>query len=151
KLFFNAVTDVGEEPWVSDGTPAGTQLVKDINQNTPQNNPSSNPTEYTDVTGIAYFAATTIADGRELWRSDGTAAGTWEVADLALGDSSSSPADLISVGGHLVFDTQLTTNTFELWQYDPATNQLVSYPDDALAWGFVTEYPFAVYNDVLYF
>ena len=30
KLYFNANSDAGKEPWVSDGTVAGTKLLKDV-------------------------------------------------------------------------------------------------------------------------
>ncbi|MBO0698525.1 MAG: hypothetical protein J2P46_09030, partial [Zavarzinella sp.] len=152
RLFFDAITAVGEEPWVSDGTPGGTHLVKDINQDTAANNPGSSPTEFTNVGGITYFAATTIAHGRELWRTDGTDAGTWEVADLALGDTSSSPSELVSLGGRLLFDTTVAGNA-TLQAYDPAADQFTAFPGHTLMQpGFLgaTFYPYAVYDDVLY-
>jgi len=152
RLFFTADTSVGVEPWVSDGTVGGTHLLKDINQDTPSNNPGSSPTEFTDVSGITYFAATTIAHGRELWRSDGTEGGTWEVADIEPGDTSSSPSELVSLGGRLLFDTTAGTAA-TLRAYDPATNQLTAFPGYGLIQpGFIgtTYYAYAVYNDVLY-
>jgi ELWxxDGT repeat protein len=152
RLFFTAASPVGYEPWLTDGTVAGTRMVKDINQDTPQNNPGSDPNQFTDVGGVAYFAATTIASGREVWRSDGTEAGTWQVADVEPGDTSATPSELLSVGGHLVFDTTLNYVT-TLRQYDPATGQLTSFPGHGLIQtspigGF--SYAHAVYRDVLY-
>ena len=130
RLYFNAITAVGEEPWVSDGTPGGTHLVKDVSQDA-STFPSSIPTEYTDLGGIAYFAATTIAGGRELWRTDGTEAGTRQVADLEPGDTSSSPSELVSLGGRLLFDTT-AGNAATLRAYDPATDQVTTFPGYAL-------------------
>ena len=152
RLFFTADTAVGTEPWVSDGTAGGTHLLKDISQDTPQNNPGSAPTEFTDVGGVAYFAASTIATGRELWRSDGTEAGTRLVADVEPGDTSSFPTELINVAGHLVFDTTVQYTT-TLRQYDTATGERTAFPGYGLIQSspLVTLfYAHAVYNDVLY-
>lgn len=55
-------------------------LVKDIN---PVISPQASfPADLTDVDGTLYFTASTVATGRELWRSDGTEAGTVLVEDL---------------------------------------------------------------------
>src|SRR5438270_10278726 len=62
----------------------------------------SNPTNFTDVGGVAYFAATDAAHGTELWRSDGTNAGT-SVIDIVAGSGSSMSAELIAVGDTLYF------------------------------------------------
>lgn len=152
KLYFSADTAVGVEPWVSDGTPGETGLLKDISQDTPQNNPSSSPTEFTAVGGTVYFAAGTIAAGRELWRTDGTENGTFQVADIEPGDTSSSPSELISVGGRLVFDTFVPYVT-TLRAYNPATGQLASFPGHGLFQGSplgAIYYGYGVHNDVLY-
>ena len=88
-LYFGANDGTrGTELWRSNGTVAGTTLVKDIfpGSSTDPTFPgvnSSNPTDITAFNGRVYFAATdgSLA-GRELWRSDGTAAGTVLVKDL---------------------------------------------------------------------
>jgi ELWxxDGT repeat protein len=67
------------ELWRSDGTPAGTLLVKDIQ---PVNSGGSDPDTLQVVNGTLYFSAFGGSTGRELWRSDGTTAGTRMVIDL---------------------------------------------------------------------
>jgi ELWxxDGT repeat protein len=70
--------DHGAELWASDGTPAGTRLVRDIA-------PGSFSSELIDLTpfqGKLYFTAWNEELGRELWRSDGTEAGTVLVKDI---------------------------------------------------------------------
>src|SRR6202035_3431680 len=72
-LFFSATDGVnGLELWKSDGTAAGTVLVKDINQGSV----NSNPGNLTNVNGTLFFSATDATHGQELWKSDGTSAGT---------------------------------------------------------------------------
>ena len=73
-LFFAADDGAnGSELWKSDGTAAGTVLVKDI---TPGSRRGSCPSDLTNVNGTLFFAANDGTSGRELWKSDGTAAGT---------------------------------------------------------------------------
>src|SRR5436190_5927159 len=79
-LYFVANDGVhGSELWRTDGTPAGTSIVRDVN---PGPNTGVSPSEAPVVFGGAlYFAATDPSHGSELWRSDGTAAGTTMVVD----------------------------------------------------------------------
>ena len=64
-------------------------LVKDIN---PVPDPAySEPAGFVTLGGAALFVADDGVSGRELWRSDGTAAGTWQVADLCKPDCSGNP------------------------------------------------------------
>jgi ELWxxDGT repeat protein len=65
-------------------------LVKDIN---PTSVPgSSNPRRYVTVGGLTFFSADDGESGRELWRTDGTAAGTFQVVDACPGECSSHPS-----------------------------------------------------------
>ncbi len=70
-LYFTADNGVdGVELWKSDGTDAGTIMVKDINVSG-----SSDPTAFTVVNGLLYFAADDGVNGTELWTRAGTSAG----------------------------------------------------------------------------
>src|SRR6516165_7035797 len=62
----------GLELWRSDGTSAGTTMVKDINPGSG----NSFPTSLTNFNGTLFFAANDGVHGKELWRSNGTAVGT---------------------------------------------------------------------------
>lgn len=100
KLFFTATeaTD-GEELWVSDGTVAGTHMVKDIYPGAQ----GSNPSWLCTVGSLCYFAASTPASGSELWVSDGTADGTHMVKDIYPGGTSSNPVNVTPFGNKVLF------------------------------------------------
>jgi ELWxxDGT repeat protein len=88
-------------------------LVKDIYPGTG----NSYPSNLTDVNGVLYFTAYDGTNGTELWKSDGTAAGT--VLVYPGGDS--SPSNLTNVNGVLYFTADDGTNGRELWKSDGTT------------------------------
>ena len=69
----------------------GTVLLSDINPGST----GSFPSNLTNVNGTLYFDATDGAHGFELWKSDGTVAGTLRVKDIAAGPAGSSPPPTI--------------------------------------------------------
>ncbi len=100
----------------------GPSIVTDINQT--QNGAgtgtnSSTPTNFISSGSVVYFAATDGVNGVELWKSDGSAAGTTLVKDInpTLGGSS-SPKNLTIVGNTLFFTASDSTNGVELWKTD---------------------------------
>lgn len=99
-LFFTATASNGtnRELWKSVGTTA--QQVKDINPGTAD----SAPAQLTAVNNLLYFSADDGSNGRELWRSDGTATGTVLVDDINPGLASSNPASLTPSGSSLFFN-----------------------------------------------
>lgn len=92
-------------------------LIKDIN--TILTSVSSNPTQIINVNGIAYFVATDSANGRELWKSDGTADGTELVIQMVLNTK------IIPTLSHHLFrnitnvnDTLFFDFNFQSWKTD---------------------------------
>ena len=84
-----AATDItsGTELWKTNGTAAGTVLVKDIFTGADGEYPNSSEPRYlTGFGGTLYFSAFDPVRGRELWKSNGTAAGTTLVKDIWQGD-----------------------------------------------------------------
>lgn len=113
-LFFDADDGThGDELWRSDGTAAGTAMVKDINPNA-----GSFISELINVGGTLYFRADDGTHGSELWKSDGTNAGTTMVKDINAGGAGSTPLHLTDVGGTLFFTADDGTNGRELWKSD---------------------------------
>ncbi len=95
----------GSELWKSDGTAAGTVLVKEIDQRCPWNAPcfGGAPSDFVEFSGMLYFAATSAAGGREIWKTDGTTAGTVQAIEVVPGVDGSSPAELLVFKGWLYF------------------------------------------------
>ena len=122
---------LGRELWRTDGTVAGTRLVKDINSGIA----GSNPKEMTAVNGKLYFAADDGAHGREVWTSDGTAAGTTLVTDVQPAGGNFDIGSLTAAGGRLAFATW--TNDFRddvrVWRTDgtPGGTSLIEAIPDA--------------------
>ena len=83
KALFSTSNTYGIELFVTDGTTAGTSLVKDINPSGPYSTGNSYPAHITVIgNGKAVFEASNGTYGRELWVTDGTAAGTSLVKDI---------------------------------------------------------------------
>ncbi|MEA2560135.1 MAG: hypothetical protein QOH06_1639 [Acidobacteriota bacterium] len=99
--FFRARTPAGWTLWRSDGTQAGTQLVKQMDDAQGSGLPPS--PKMIDLEGTLLFSANDGNTGQELWSSDGTVPGTSLVTDLNPGAPWSSPADLTAFGGFLYF------------------------------------------------
>jgi len=137
-LFFSATTvSTGTELWKSDGTTTGTELVKDINTGT-GNSGNSGAGKLIDVNGTLFFTVTnsviggTTLVGYQLWKSDGTNAGTV----LVKGNIYSSPPApdwFTNVNGTLFFSALTGANGAELWKSDGTTAGTVLVGDNLAA------------------
>jgi ELWxxDGT repeat protein len=117
RLFFIGEDGVhGWEPWVSDGTEAGTRMVDDVNPGGASS--MSRAFRFIDLQGTALFVADEPAFGRELWRSDGTAKGTRLVRDVGPGRGGPSGSDLFSFGDRAYFVADDGIHGDELWGSD---------------------------------
>lgn len=104
RLFFSATSDTdgaGREMYVSDGTPAGTKLFKDLY---PGDGNSSYPNGFSAIGDLMFFSARDEA-GREPWVSDGTPGGTYRLTDLNNGAISSNPGQFTGSTTSKVFFT----------------------------------------------
>ncbi len=128
RLYFTASTSQsGLELWVSDGHWSNTKLVKDIFPGTtvvpylPDPVPNSSaPSNLMAVGNQVYFYAEDANHGRELWRSNGTSAGTVMVEDVRPGKDSSAWAGwdlrMLQLGGYVYFPANDGAHGLELWK-----------------------------------
>jgi ELWxxDGT repeat protein len=91
-VYFSAWTAAnGRQLWKSDGAPAGTVMVTDINPG----RAGLRPEDIAPVTGTtAMFSGDDGVHGREPWVTNGTTAGTAMYEDLRPGPAGSDPADI---------------------------------------------------------
>ena len=113
-LLFPAYTvENGIELWTSDGTEAGTSLLKDINPG----NGDSDPHSFFKAFGRVFFSSFTIEHGRELWVTDGTSQGTQLVMDIEPGVEGSDPKPGDTYNGYLYFAATAIADR-EVWRLD---------------------------------
>lgn len=135
-LYFMAETEEhGRELWRSDGTETGTYLVKDIN---PGNNSSYywvegfvTGTLFKINAGEMFFACDDGVHGVELCRSDGTTDGTSVAVDVNVGENSSWPLSLTSVGKKLYFNSFTEENGRQLHFFWDNPGPIISTTEDS--------------------
>jgi ELWxxDGT repeat protein len=89
-------------------------MVKDLNL-APQ---SSSPDSFVEAGGKMFFVAYDPAHGRELWATDGTAAGTALVKDLVPGPSGSNIQGIVALGNDVYFSAVDAAGNGGLWRSD---------------------------------
>lgn len=103
----------GEELYRSNGTQAGTELLREIGPGG-VGSFSRPPFEFQDVLLFSPFVS---GLGYELWRTDGTDAGTVLVKDLVPGNASSNPFGFTTFKNAVYFSAGSPSGT-ELWRTD---------------------------------
>ncbi len=141
----------GRELWKSNGTQAGTEMVSNINTDTSFK--LANPDDFVEFKGELYFAAHSSVDAandRELWKSNGTDAGTVRVKDINP-SGHSHPSQLLVWNDMLYFVADDGINGKELWISDGTDEGTVMLKD--INPGSEDSYPgeFTVLNNTLYF
>jgi ELWxxDGT repeat protein len=111
-IFFLENSDRDWAMWRTDGTEAGTELVK--------GGFISEPADFIEFDGFLYLSLMTNdrVSGSELWRTDGTKAGTQIVVDLNPGPGSSAPGDFTLYAGLLYFSAREAIFGHELYRTD---------------------------------
>jgi ELWxxDGT repeat protein len=74
--------------------------------------------QFTELAGALFFVAYDLEHGGELWRTDGTAAGTSLVSDLDPGPASARISGLTAAAGRLFFAADDGEHGVELWTSD---------------------------------
>jgi len=120
-LFFT-VDDLAQQPelWKSDGTAAGTMPLKTFDAQVVAGDPFTTSSygiqDLTAVGATLFFTAYDPGHGRQLWESNGTAAGTVPVTDLNTHEAGGfNPTDLTDLDGTLYFAANDGIHGSELW------------------------------------
>jgi len=109
-IFTHNTVEFGDEIWISDGTIAGTHILKDIYAGFQGSSPSQLVAHDTGF----YFRI--IGSGNyELWKSDGTPSGT----QLVSTDVGEDPVELtVFENDKLIFRSRTTNYVYEVWVSD---------------------------------
>lgn len=122
QLFFaGRDATAGEELWVSDGSAAGTRQVIELWPGVGFLEATIVPgTAGYDVSGVPvlYFEANTRGQGLELWKSDGSVAGTSIVKDIYPGTGHGFARQMVWAHGKLWFSANDGVHGRELWSSD---------------------------------
>ncbi|MEM1181842.1 MAG: ELWxxDGT repeat protein [Acidobacteriota bacterium] len=108
---------VGFEPWITDGTPEGTERLADIWAG-PGNGLADRLPPFGASNGdYALFSGIEPDVGTELWRTDGTPAGTRRLRDIAPGPVASRPRGFVALpDGDVLFTAYTPSTGLELWR-----------------------------------
>jgi ELWxxDGT repeat protein len=148
-LYFGAFNGTEEELWKSDGTSAGTVLLKDIR---PGNTQDSGPSFFGKLgTDNLLFVANDGTHGRELWKTDGTPEKTVLLKDITLGALSSDfghPPFLFN--GLYYFGADNGVTGMEIWNTD-GTEANTVLRSDLRAGAGSNPYGFSIFKNKLFF
>ncbi len=118
-FFYADYGTYGNELWVSDGTPSGTLMLKDIGTGSDDGIPIAY-SDFAEFNGKLYFTAETATNGREVWYTDGTTAGTQMLKDIYLGSGSGADGypTFKVYNNMLYFAANDGFNGMEIWRTD---------------------------------
>ena len=150
-LFFADDGEAGLELWSSDGTADGTQMLRDLSPGQDGNQPAGTfPTWSVASDEVLYFSASGGSTGRELYRSDGTADGTFLLRDIKEGNFGSDPFPRTIMDSQLLFDATGTERGTWITDGTPAGTQPFEASEEGYPWSpeQVTSLVDAVYVNV---
>lgn len=113
--------------WKSDGTAAGTTLVYSFTPSAGFSNVGifySVPAHYKNYSvdgNILYFSAFDATNGKELWRTDGTPAGTIMIKDIKAGTGTSQSSGFCKIPSTTLFIAQSVGLESKLWKTNGTT------------------------------
>ena len=124
-IFFADDGTHGTEPWISDGTAAGTHILRDVY---PGAASSVEPrgAQLVEWQGKVFFRASNGSGGAELWSTDGTESGTRMVMDYQRSEGSTPQYHAVTDEGMAIFAADDGTNErAQLWRTKDGLTSLV--------------------------
>jgi len=115
-LFGASEPDTGGELWISDGTPAGTHIVKDTNQGS-GNGFTGGSNFIFNLDGDVYYTVQRFEPGAqkmEIWKTDGTASGTMLVNTINI---YIEKAFVSSDRRNIIFNTSDSSSTYRYFVF----------------------------------
>lgn len=105
----------GGELWISDGSDAGTTLLKDIRPGSE----GSFPTGFVGVDSFVYFGARNSSEqgGKQIWRTDGTSAGTIQITSTDQNNFEGPNGEMVNFKGTLIFGGERDDVGEELFKF----------------------------------
>lgn len=125
-LYFRGNEDGKVELWKTDGTESGTTKVIDLDNNSALD--GSFPANFTVFNNELIFEATQFGvTGTELWKTDGTEAGTQLIQDLSAGSSSTKFFEFYVTNNVLLINLEESNQLGrELYKYESSTADVTS-------------------------
>lgn len=154
-LFTFHDTALGESLWKTDGTSAGTILLKDQNGNTN----GSSVTLPLKVGNLLYFSGNDGLSGQNLWKTDGTTSGTVLVKDIRTDclehypGTTNSIQNLTEINNKVVF-TAYHTSCIDCYPNNGQLQKLFTSDGTSAGTSIINEYPkgaFFKFKNYLYF
>lgn len=140
KMYFVANPNSGYKIFSSDGTASGTQLVGPTVG-------SGNLYPLMAYNNTLFFNYDDGINGAELWKSDGTTAGTVMVKDIISGNSGSNPQYLSGANGRVFFITGT-----QLWSTDGTSAGTIQLtPNSMVAERFNNQLSLPCFDNHIYF
>ena len=137
--------------WQSDGTAAGTKLLKVI---CPTQSPfyDTDP-YYTPLNNKLYFTANDNISGTQIWLTDGTTAGTTKVTNIDSAIGGFYPSQFLEYNNKLFFEGKDANQYYQRYVTDGTAGGTVIVKSDSAQvgahWGFQPNY-MTVFNGLLY-
>ncbi|MCZ8197404.1 MAG: T9SS type A sorting domain-containing protein [Flavobacterium sp.] len=110
--------------WKSDGTTAGTSLVYEFQAASGFSNAgvyysvSGHKKNYSVDGNILFFSAYDSVNGKEIWKTNGTTAGTTMIKDVKSGTGSSQASGFCKIQSSILFIAQSVGFESKLWKTD---------------------------------
>ncbi|MEO6830986.1 MAG: T9SS type A sorting domain-containing protein [Chitinophagaceae bacterium] len=154
KLFLNAWDPALQgitigQLFVTDGTDAGTLLLKSLVYNIAQYTYTFNPYNFTIMNNNLYFMGSDSLNGNQIWKTDGTIGGTTLVTPFNSTKNIYAASFLKAFDNHLVFGG--TANGIEGFYYSDGTFGDIHYQPPFISWRPDFGKGFTEYNGALYF